>query len=63
MPFLSASKLTEPVTEVSRVISPPSFFLNLSGSLKLEIPTCWMDWCAPLIIAAGPFCRSGILEA
>ena len=49
MPFFSASRLTEPVTEVSKMMSPPSRVWNWIGRRKFEIPTCWICCLAPLI--------------
>ena len=39
-PFLLASRLTDPVTDVSNEIEDKFFVLKLTGSRKFEIPTC-----------------------
>ena len=59
MPFLSASRLTVPVTLASSIRSPPDFIRNRTGSRKFEMPTCWIARFAPRISDAGPFCKSG----
>ena len=47
IPFSSASSETVPVTFASSFRVPPFLVRNLSGSLKLETPTCWMGTWEP----------------
>jgi len=47
MPFSRAATDTVPVTLASSVTRAPRLVRNLSGSRKLETPTCWMGTGAP----------------
>ena len=51
-------KISQKDSDFDIKLNKIKIFLNI-GSLKLEIPTCWIIWLAPLIKELGPFCKSG----
>jgi hypothetical protein len=59
IPFSSASSETVPVTLASRSSDPPALVRNLSGSRKLETPTCWIGTCEPWIASCAASIMSG----